>query len=96
MDRPVPAQETYMVTLTMRSRRPVEGMKAYVSKTGMDMIVTQVNLMCKTTEIFQSIHGESEYNTIIVNLLCQLPGAKRVNRSAGMESSTQQSSMPTG
>jgi hypothetical protein len=66
-------------------------MKSYASKTAMDMIVTQVNLMRENAEIFKSVHGESKYNTMISNLLCQLPGVNRsVGRSAGTESSTQQ------
>ena len=93
VDRPVPAQETYGDIDHAIKKAKVDGMKSYALKTAMDMIVTQVNLMRVNAEIFKSIHGESEYNTMIVNLLCQLPG---VNRSEGTESSTQQSSTPTG
>jgi hypothetical protein len=101
MDRPVPAQETYGDVDIAIKKAKVEGMKSYASKTATDMIVTQVKLMRENAEIFKSIHGENQYNTMIANLLCQLPG---VNRSAGSsagtesstESSTQQSSTPTG
>ena len=65
-------------------------MKSYASKTATDMIVTQVKLMRKNAEIFKSIHGENQYNTMIVNLLCQLPGVNRsAGSSAGSESSTE-------
>ncbi|MFM8621860.1 MAG: hypothetical protein ACKOB3_00530 [Holophagaceae bacterium] len=80
-------------------RAKVQGMKSYASKTATDMIVTQVNLMRENAEIFKSIHGESEYNSMIVNLLCQLPGVNRsagTNRTVETESSTQQASTPTG
>ena len=93
MDRPVPAQETYGDIDIAIKKAKVEGMMSYASKTAVDMIVMQVNLMRENAEIFKRIHRESEYNTMIANLLCQLPG---VNRSVGTESSTQQSSTPTG
>ena len=97
MDCPVPAQETYGDIKIAIKKAKIEGMKSYASKTAMDMIVTQVNLLREYAEIFKSIHGESEYNTMISNLLCQLPGVNRsAGRSAGTESSTQQSSTPTG
>jgi hypothetical protein len=97
MDRPVPAQETYGDVDIAIKKAKVEGMKSFASKSAMDMIVMQVNLICKNAEIFKSIHGESKYNTMIANLLCQLPGVNRsVGRSAGTESSTQQLSTPTG
>ena len=47
MDRPVPAQETYGDIEIAIKKAKVEGMKSYASKTAMDMIVTQVNLMRK-------------------------------------------------
>ena len=47
MDRPVPAQETYGDVDIAIKKAKVEGMKSYASKTAMDMIVTQVNLMRK-------------------------------------------------
>ena len=89
MERPVPAHETYGNVDHAIKMAKVEGMKSYASKTDIDLIATQVNLMCENAEIFKSIRRESEYNIMIANLLCQLSG---VNRSAGMESSTQQSS----
>jgi len=98
-DRPVPAQETYGDVDLAIKRAKVQGMKSYASKTATDMIVTQVNLMRENAEIFKSIHGESEYNSMIVNLLCQLPGVNRnagTNRTVETESSTQQASTLTG
>ena len=47
MDRPVPEQETYGDIDNAIKKTKVEGMKSYASKTAMDMIVTQVNLMRK-------------------------------------------------
>ena len=99
IDHPIPAQETYGDIDHAIKKAKVEGMKSYASKTAMDMIVTQVNLMRENAEIFKSIHGESEYNTMISNLLCQLPGVNRstgTNMTVETESSTQQSSTPTG
>jgi hypothetical protein len=97
MDCPVRAQETYGDVDIAIKKAKVEGMKSYASKTATDMIVTQVKLMRENAEIFKSIHGENQYNTMIANLLCQLPGVNRsAGSSAGTESSTQQSSTPTG
>ncbi len=47
MDCPVPAQETYGDIKIAIKKAKIEGMKSYASKTAMDMIVTQVNLMRK-------------------------------------------------
>ena len=47
MDRPVPAQETYGDVDLAIKKAKVEGMKSYASKTAMNMIVMQVNLMRK-------------------------------------------------
>ncbi len=85
MERPVPAHETYGNVDHAIKKAKVEGMKSYASKTDIDLIATQVNLMRENAEIFKSIRRESEYNIMIANLLCQLSG---VNRSAGMESSS--------
>ncbi len=63
MDHPVPAQETYGDVDHAIKKAKVEGMKSYASKTAMDMIVMQVNLMHENAEIFKSIHGESSTTT---------------------------------
>ena len=47
MDCPVPTQETYGDIKIAIKKAKIEGMKSYASKTAMDMIVTQVNLMRK-------------------------------------------------
>ena len=57
------------------------------------MIVTQINTMRENADILKSIHGETEYNKRIADLIDQLPGVKR---SGGNESWTQELSTPTG
>jgi hypothetical protein len=57
------------------------------------MIVTQITTMRENADILKSIHGETEYNKRIADLIDQLPGLKR---SGGSESWTQESSTSTG
>jgi hypothetical protein len=96
-ERPVPAaqsaQERYGEVDHAIKKARVEGMKSHAAKVDVDMIILQVNVMHENAEFYKKKHGEHKYESMIVNLLNQLPG---VPRSVGTESSTEQSSTPTG
>ena len=64
----------------------VEGMKSHT-------IILQVNAFRENAEFYKRIYGEQQYESLIVNLLHQLPG---VPTRSTAESSTQASSTPTG
>ena len=94
LDRPTPTQGTYGDFDRAIKKAKMEGMNAYSKKTELDMIVTQINTMRENADILKSIHGEAEYNKRVADLIDQLPGVKR--SGGGNESSTLQSSTPTG
>jgi hypothetical protein len=90
-ERPVPASpEQYGDVDHATKKAKVAGMQLHMEKIAVDSIFSQINVLRENAEFYKQFHGEERYESMIVNLLNQLPGVPKAGTVSSGQSSTLQ------